>query len=96
MNAAVAETAGLDLVAVDASDQRSFSVKGFSPNAKVADLVKALIPQMGLSTADSAGRPLNYQAFAKRDGVHLRADETVGEALESGDRISILPDIQAG
>ena len=96
MNEAVATTNGLDLIAVDASEQRSFSIKNFSATAKVGDLIKALIPTMGLSTTDSAGRPLNYQAFSKRDGAHLLADDEVGEALRSGDRISVLPDIQAG
>jgi hypothetical protein len=97
MNEIVAtHTTGLDLIAVDASDQRSFSIRSFSRTAKVADLVKALIPKMGLSTRDSAGRPLNYQAFSKRSGMHLLGHDTVGDALQSGDEISILPDIQAG
>ena len=96
MNEAVAATSGIDLVAVDASDQRSLSIKSFSATAKVGDLIKTLIPKMGLSQTDSAGRPLNYQAFSKREGVHLFAHDTVGETLQSGDQISILPDIQAG
>ena len=61
-----------------------------------SDLIKALIPQMGLSSNDSAGRPLDYQAFTKNEGIHLRGFETVGDALKSGDEISLLPDIQAG
>jgi hypothetical protein len=96
MNEALADTSGFDLIAVDASDQRSFSIRNFSRAATIADLVGTLIPKMGLSTRDSAGRPLNYQAFSKRNGAHLLGHDTVGEALQPGDRISILPDIQAG
>ncbi len=96
MNAAVAENTGLDLFARDALGQRPFEIRNFSRTAKISDLIKALIPQMGLSSNDSAGRPLDYQAFTKNEGIHLRGFETVGDALKSGDEISLLPDIQAG
>jgi len=96
MNAAVAESTGLDLVARDASGQREFKIRNFSRTAKISDLIKSLMSQMGLSSNDSAGRPLNYQAFTKKEGVHLRGFDTVGDALKSGDEISLLPDIQAG
>ena len=96
MNEALADGTGLDLFARDASGQRPFSIKNFPATAKIADLVKALIPKMGLSSSDSAGRPLNYQAFSQRDSMHLRGFDTVGDALQNGDEISLLPDIQAG
>ena len=87
---------GLDLFASDASGQRKFSVSNFPRTAKIHDLVKSLIPQMGLSANDSAGRPLDYQAFNRREHCHLRGSEKIGEALLDGDEIAILPDIQAG
>lgn len=96
MSAAVAENTGLDLFARDASGQRPFEIRNFSRTAKISDLIKALIPQMGLSSNDSAGRSLDYQAFTKDEGVHLRGVDTVGDVLKSGDEISLLPDIQAG
>ncbi len=87
---------GLDLYASDASGQRRFSVSNFPRTAKIRDLVKSLIPQMGLSPNDTAGRPLAYQAFSRREHCHLRGSDTVGKALQDGDEISLLPDIQAG
>ncbi len=87
---------GLDLHARNASGQRRFSVRNFSRNARIRDLVKSLIPQMGLNSNDSAGRPLAYQAFSRREHCHLRGSDTVGKALQDGDEISLLPDIQAG
>ena len=87
---------GLDLYARDASGQRRFSVSNFPRTARIRDLVKTLIPQMGLSSNDSAGRPLAYQAFSRRERCHLRGSDTVGKALLDGDEISVLPDIQAG
>ncbi len=87
---------GLDLYASDASGQRKFSVSNFPRTARIHDLVESLIPQMGLSSNDSAGRPLAYQAFSRREHCHLRGSDTVGKALLDGDEVAILPDIQAG
>ena len=91
-----ATSIGLDLYASDASGQRKFSVKSFPRTAKIRDLVKTLIPQMGLSSTDTEGRPLDYQAFSRREHGHLRGSDSVGKVLLDGDAISILPDIQAG
>lgn len=88
--------AGLDLFASDASGQRKFSINNFPRTARIRDLIKALIPQMGLNTSDTAGRTLNYQAFSRREQCHLRGSDVVGGALQDGDEISLLPDIQAG
>jgi hypothetical protein len=85
----------MSLYASDAAGQRRYAIN-FPRTAKIRDLIKALIPQMGLSSKDTSGRPLDYQAFSKRSHCHLRGSETVGEALQSGDEISVLPDIQAG
>lgn len=87
---------GLALVASDASGQRKFSINNFPRSARVRDLIDTLIPKMGLSAKDTSGRPLNYQAFSKRDSYHLRSSDTVGRTLQDGDEISLLPDIQAG
>lgn len=92
---AVART-GLDLEAVDASGQRKFKVSDFPRTARVSDLIETLIPQMGLNNNDSSGRPLDYQAFSRRTSAHLRAADRVGDVLEQGDSISLLPDVQAG
>ena len=91
-----ATSIGLDLFASDASGQRKFSINNFPRTARIRDLVASLIPQMGLSSNDTAGRPLNYQAFSRRENCHLRGSDTVGQALQDGDEISLLPDIQAG
>jgi len=90
-----AMTAGLNLFASDASGQRKYAFN-FSPRARIRDLLEALIPKMGLSSKDSSGRPLDYQAFSKRESMHLRASDSVGQTLREGDEIQILPDIQAG
>ena len=88
--------AGLNLFASDASGQLKLSVSNFPRTARIRDLIKALIPQMGLSGKDSSGRPLDSQAFSKRESCHLRGSDTVEGVLQDGDEISLLPDIQAG
>ena len=87
---------GLNLFASDASGQRKFSVSNFPRTARIGDLVKSLIPQMGLSSKDTGGRPLAYQAFSRREHSHLRGSDTVGKVLLDGDEILLMPDIQAG
>lgn len=86
----------LDLYASDASGQRRFTIKGFPAAARVSELIESLVPKMGLSPQDSSGRPLDYQVFSQRDSCHLRGSEIVGESLQHGDQISLMPDIQAG
>ncbi|MDC1287357.1 hypothetical protein N8198_05680 [Gammaproteobacteria bacterium] len=85
-----------DLFATDASGQRKFSINNFPRSAKIRDLIKALVPKMGLNTTDTVGRPLDYQVFSKRESCHLRGSDSVGKTLQDGDEISLLPDIQAG
>ncbi len=91
-----AVSTGLDLYASDASGQRKFSVSNFPRTAKIRDLIKTLIPQMGLSAKDTNGGALDYQAFSKREHCYLRGSDTVGKVLQDGDELSVLPDIQAG
>ena len=91
-----AEIAGIDLRVSDASGQRNFTIRGFSAAAKVHDLIKVLIPKMGLNTQDANGRPLDYQAFSRTESVHLRGSDRVGDVLQQDEEISLLPDIQAG
>ncbi len=91
-----ATSIGLDLFASDASGQRKYSVRNFPRTATIRDLIKSLIPQMGLSSNDPDGRPLNYQAFTRDEHFHLRGSDTVGQALQDGEEISVLPDIMAG
>jgi hypothetical protein len=62
----------------------------------VSEVLDALVRQMDLPRNDSEGRPLVYQALHTREGRNLRADEKVGEALSTGDRVVLQPNIDAG
>ena len=85
----------LEILASDASGQRKFKTT-VARSATCGDVIDVLVKKMGLRAKDSNGRPLDYQAFSKRESRHLRSSETIGESLQAGDEIAVLPDVQAG
>lgn len=93
MGAAVAM---LNLTARDATGQRKFSVRDLPGDTSVQELIRGLVPQMGLPSEDSTGTPQAFHAFLERDGRHLQSSETVGEVLRDQDEIVLHPDVQAG
>lgn len=86
----------LNLKAVDVSGQRSFAVKNFRPNGTVNELIRMLVPRMGLDAADPAGREHAHHLFLERENRHLHGDEIAGEVLQPDDTLRVQPDIQAG
>ena len=94
MTAAVASK--INLVARDASRQRSYNVREISADTTVQELISRLTQRLGLPARDAAGMPLAFHAFLERDGRHLRSSESVGNALRNDDEIVLQPDVQAG
>jgi len=89
----------LDAISVTVSDvsgQKVFRVPKAPADATVGELVQGLLSQMNLPAHDSNGQPLAYQARLEREGRHLNAAERVGDALETGDRLMLQPNIDAG
>ena len=86
----------LTLVASDISEQKNVEVQEIPDDAAVAEVLDAIVRQMELPPNDVEGRPLVYQALLPREGRHLRGDEKVGESLQTGDRIILQPNIEAG
>lgn len=87
---------GIGLQVSDVSGQKLTNVKNVPADATVGELVQGLLAQMQLPQNDPGGRPLNYQARLEREGRHLHASERVGEALQTGDRLVLQPNIDAG
>ena len=94
MNAVVAMK--LNLTARDASGQRKYALRDVRADTTVQDLIRRLVPRMGLPAEDSTGTPQAFHAFLERDGRHLRASEAIGDALKDEDEIILHPDVQAG
>lgn len=89
----------LDAISVTVSDvsgQKVFRVPKAPADATVGELIQGLLSQMNLPANDSNGQPLAYQARLEREGRHLNAAERVGDALETGDRLMLQPNIDAG
>lgn len=91
-----AATAEIELEISDVSGQKVFSVANAPVANTVGELIQEVLPKMGLPRQDSGGAPLSYQARLEREGRHLHASERIGDVLESGDRLSMQPNIDAG
>ena len=90
------ETMGIGLQASDVSGQKTFDVHDVPPDSTVGELIQGLLGQMNLPQNDVGGRQLTYHALLEREGRHLHASERVGDALTSGDRVVLQPNIDAG
>jgi hypothetical protein len=91
------DDAGIALLEVsDVSGQKTATVSDVPGDASIGELVDRLIDELSLSKNDSSGRPLTYHARLDREGRHLLASERAREALQSGDRLVLQPNISAG
>ena len=86
----------LNLTAKDASGQRKYAVRNVSSDTTVQELIRGLVPRMGLPELDSTGTPQAFHIFDQKSGRHLRSSETIGEVLKDEDEIVLHPDVQAG
>ena len=92
-----ADSQGIGLLEVsDVSGQKGLTVSGVPNDASVGELVEQLLAEMHLTREDASGRPLTYQARLEREGRHLHASERVGDVLQTGDRLVLQPNIDAG
>ena len=91
------EGAGIQLLDVsDVSGQKRMTVDAFEREATIGELVEQLLSEMDLTREDREGRAVTYHARLEREGRHLHASERVGDALQSGDRLVLQPNIDAG
>jgi hypothetical protein len=86
----------MTLHATDVSEQKSVSVEDIPDDATVQEVLDAISRQMELPANDAEGRGLVYQLLSVNEGRHLRSDERVGDALKSGDKVVLQPNIDAG
>ena len=86
----------LDISATDVTGQNEVRVNSLDREMTVGELLEALVPRMNLPRQGNGGRPLTYSARLERDGRALHATEVVGDALQSSDRLTLQPTIEAG
>ena len=80
----------------DVSGQRTLEVEDVPTDTTVGELIDRLLADLALTREDTNGRQLTYQARLEREGRHLHAAERVGDALQTGDRLVLQPNIDAG
>jgi hypothetical protein len=89
-------TMTLDFDVTDVSGQKAARIRDVPEDATVGELIDGLLRQLNLPRNDSGGRPLTYHGRLEREGRHLAATERVADAVRPGDRIALLPNIDAG
>ncbi len=87
---------GISLEIGDVSGQKLYRVGNAPRDATVGELVSSLLDQMSLPVNDTNGNRLAYQARLEREGRALNFGERIGDALESGDKLTLQPNIDAG
>ena len=87
---------GIGVQVSDVSGQKTFNVRNIPPESTVGELIQGLLSQMKLPHNDAGGRPLTYHARLEREGRGLHATELVGDSLQTGDRLVLQPNIDAG
>jgi hypothetical protein len=80
----------------DVTGQKVMSVSSLPTDATVGEVVREMLGQMGLPSADTNGRALTYHARLDREGRHLLASERVADAVQTGDRVVLQPNVDAG
>ena len=86
----------LTIEASDVSRQKRVNVSDLPGDVTVGELVQSLLDEMKMPQVDTEGRPLSYYVRSEREGRQLHASETVGEALQPGDQVTLPPNIEAG
>ncbi|MGE0553219.1 MAG: hypothetical protein AB7R55_07295 [Gemmatimonadales bacterium] len=80
----------------DVTGQRAVDIEEVDGDATVGELVDRLLADLELTRDDADGRPITYRARLEREGRHLHAAERVADALRTGDRLVLQPNIDAG
>ncbi len=86
----------IELEVSDVSGQKVFKVANVPVANTVGELIQEVLGKMNLPRNDTSGAPLSYQARLERAGRTLGASEQIGAALETQDRLTLLPNIDAG
>ncbi len=90
------EGGGLAVMVADVSGQKTMRVPRVPRDSTVGELLGGVIPQMRFPAKDGQGRAVSYRARLDRTGQYLHNSEITGEVLQTQDRLTIQPSIEAG
>jgi hypothetical protein len=80
----------------DVSGQKVINVSHVPSDATVREVVQEVVVKMRLPPNDAEGRPFAYHMRLDREGRHLLGSERIAEAVQSGDRVVLQPNVDAG
>jgi hypothetical protein len=80
----------------DVSGQKVITVSHVPADATVSDIVQEVVVTMRLPPNDAEGRPFSYHMRLDREGRHLLGSEKVADAVQTGDRVVLQPNVDAG
>jgi hypothetical protein len=80
----------------DVTGQKVVTVSRVPSEATVSDMVQEVIVKMRLPPNDAEGRPFSYHMRLDREGRHLLGSEKVADAVKTGDRVVLQPNVDAG
>jgi hypothetical protein len=86
----------ISVEALDVTSQHAIRLRGVPAEQTVGDLVTTAVGRMGLPTMDPVGRPYSFMARRETTGEALFVSQAVGDVLEDGERIRVLPSVDAG
>ncbi len=85
----------LTLHVQDMSGQREFVARGVSREATWGETMNSIVATMSLPRNTPSGETV-WSGRLEREGRHLHTSEIVGDSLETGDRIVLQPEVNAG
>ena len=93
---AATETRDFALEVTDLTGQKQVRFNHLPPDSTVRELIEDSVPKMNLPEKGAGGRPLVYHMRLEREGRHLYSSERLGDAVQTGDRLVLQPNIEAG
>lgn len=89
-------TSGLALEVADVTGQKRVQFNHVPPDSTVKELIEDSVPRMNLPEKSAKGRPFVYHMRLEREGRHLHSSERLADAVQTGDRLVLQPNIEAG
>jgi hypothetical protein len=90
------EDMGFEVHVRDVSGQKAVDVGNILPNDSVGQMIDQLLVTMSLPPNDPVGRPYSYHMRLEREGRHLNRAERLGDVLQQGDEMVLVPNVDAG
>ena len=86
----------LQVTASDVYAQKEATYNNAPADATINEMIDSVVQDLRMPRHDVNGQSLLYYARLQREGRQLNGGERVGEALQNGDHLVIVPQIQAG